>query len=69
MSYSDYIRYNLASDVDIYLNVCSNDFYAERVCRTFSIIYGIRVCRFCKHMLWVNGCNLRELSRLYEFVV
>lgn len=70
MNYSDYINSsNLASDVSIALNTHAYYFYGERMCRTFSIIYGIRVCQFCKHRLWVNGCNLRGMSRLYEFVV
>ena len=72
MNYSDYINNNglgLARDVDISLNTHGTYFYEERMCRRFCIIYGIRACRFCKHGLYVKGCNLRELSRLYEFVI
>lgn len=70
MNYSDYINsISLANDVNISLNTHGIYFYEERVCRAFSIIYGIRACQFCKHRLLVKDCNLKGLSRLYEFVV
>lgn len=70
MSYSEYINSSsLANDVNISLTTHSTYFYEERMCRTFSIIYGIRACRFCKYTRIRINCGLKELSRLYEFVV
>ena len=73
MNYSDYINSNsLTHDVNISLSTHNTYFYEERMCRTLGIIYGIMACRSCKHGLWRpwgDKCNLRELSRLYEYVV